>query len=49
VNIAVYFIKARSNLILNCSFDSLYIHYSVERGKQGIEKRERERGEGSLN
>jgi len=36
VNIAVYFIRARSNMILSCSSEgfSIYIRYSVGRGRE---------------
>jgi len=52
VNIAVHFIRVRSNLILSCSSGgfSIYICYSVRRGRErGTGYRgKRKRGEESL-
>jgi len=49
VNIAVHFIRARSNLILSCSSKGfpIYVRYSVERGRGRRTKyrEKRERGE----
>jgi len=51
VNIAVHFIRARSNLILSCSSEGFPIHirYSVgRRRRRGVGyRRKREREEGS--
>jgi len=51
VNIAVHFIRARSNLILSCSFEGfpIYIRYSVGvRGRGARYKEKREKREESL-
>jgi len=45
MNIAIHFIRARSNLILNCSSEKfpIYIRYSVGRGRRAGYKGKRER------